>query len=416
MQSPRHAVPFVFVTVLLDMIGFGIVMPVLPDLIIEITGKPLASAAALNGYLLTVYALLQFLFAPLLGSLSDRYGRRPVLLVSLAAYAVNFLLAGLATTLAWLVIGRMLTGVAGATHATAHAVIADVTEPEKRAQNFGLLGMALGLGFIFGPGIGGLIGEFGPRAPFYAAAALALANCVYGYVAVPETLPLEQRRPLEAKRANPFGAVARISRFPALFGLAIVMLIHNLGHHVYPSIWAFFGQERFDWGSREVGLSLTLVGTMMALSQGLLIRLVMPRLGSARTAMLGFFAALLAYSGFAIVETVPVLAALILLSAVGNLLGPSVQSIMSNQVPQNEQGELQGVLASLGSLSAIVGPLLMTQLFAAFTDNTGLYLPGAPFVASALLTALALGLFVRHCWHEIVRGPTPSVVENQSAG
>ncbi|MEM1436513.1 MAG: TCR/Tet family MFS transporter [Pseudomonadota bacterium] len=406
MVHSRHAVPFVFVTVLIDMIGFGIVLPVLPGLIMEITGESLAQAAAYSGFLLTAYALLQFFFAPVLGSLSDRFGRRPVLLCSLFMYAVNYCLAGLAGSLLWLFAGRIMTGIAGATHATANALVADITPPEQRAQSFGLLGMAIGLGFIFGPALGGLLGELGPRAPFYAAAALALLNCIYGFFMLPETLPPEQRRAFDWRRANPFGALSRIAEFPGLMGLAIVMLFYNLGHHVYPSVWAYFGLERFGWGSSEVGLSLTAVGVMMAISQGGLIRVVVPRIGPARTALLAFFAAFAAYLGFAFVQTIPALAMLIMLSAIGNLLGPSVQSIMSNQVPQNEQGELQGVLASLSSVGAIIGPLLMTQLFARYSDTEGLYLPGAPFLAAACLTLGALLLFAYNCRTEIRTGVT----------
>lgn len=402
----RHAVPFVFITVLIDMIGFGIVLPVLPGLIMDITGYTLAQAAAWGGYLLTAYAVLQLLFAPILGALSDRFGRRPVLLLSLFAYSINYLLAGFAGSLAWLFVGRVMTGITGATHATANALVADITPPDQRAQNFGLIGMALGLGFVFGPAIGGFIGELGPRAPFFAASALAFLNCCYGYFMLPETLAPEARRPFEWRRANPLGAVSRIARFPALLGLAVVMLIYNLGHHVYPSLWAYFGVERFNWSSYEVGLSLTMVGLMMAISQGGLIRVVLPRIGAPRTALLAFIAAVFGYIGFAFVETIPMLVALMLLSAVGNLLGPSVQSIMSNQVPQNEQGELQGVLASISSLGAIIGPLFMTQMFARFTDAEGLYMPGAPFLAAALLTAIALLLFVHNCWAELRAGVT----------
>ncbi|MFK7913353.1 MAG: TCR/Tet family MFS transporter [Pseudomonadales bacterium] len=389
----KHAITFVFITVLLDMIGFGIIMPVLPSLIMDITGESLSSAAAYSGFLLTAYAALQFIFAPILGALSDRFGRRPVLLVSLAAYAINYLIAGFATTLLWLFIGRAMTGITGATHATANALIADITPPEQRAQNFGLLGMAFGIGFIIGPALGGLLGEIGPRAPFFAAAGLAALNVVYGALMLPETLPLEQRRPFDLRRANPLGAIARVASFPALLGLIVVMFIYNIGHHVYPSIWAFFTIEQFSWSSKQVGMSLACVGLLMAVVQGGLIRMVVPRIGAARAALLGFVGATVAYVLLAMAGSVVALGVALIISALSGFIGPAVQSIMSNKVPQNEQGELQGALASVSSVAAIVGPLALTQLFHRYTDAEGVYFAGAPFAAAAALTLVALLIF-----------------------
>ena len=407
----KHAITFVFITVLLDMIGFGIIIPVLPSLIMDITGESLSSAAPFNGYLLTAYAALQFLFAPVLGALSDRYGRRPVLLVSLAAYAVNYLIAGFATTLVWLFIGRIMTGITGATHATANALIADITPPEQRAQSFGLLGMAFGIGFVVGPALGGLLGEIGPRAPFFAAAGLAALNVVYGALVLPETLPVEQRRPFELRRANPFGAIARVASFPALLGLIVVMFIYNIGHHVYPSVWAFFTMEQFDWSSSHVGYSLACVGVLMAVVQGGLIRVVVPRIGAARVALLGFVGATVAYAGLAVAGSVMGLGVALFVSALAGFIGPAVQSIMSNQVAQNEQGELQGALASVSSVAAIVGPFALTQLFHQYTDTQGVYFPGAPFAAAAALTSLALLIFVYSSWR-MLRAGAPDTTES----
>lgn len=390
------------------MIGFGIVMPVLPSLIMEIADVSLSQAAAYSGYLLMAYAGLQFLFAPLLGALSDRYGRRPVLLVSLAAYAVNYLIAGLATTLLWLFIGRIMTGIAGATHATANALIADVTPPERRAQNFGLIGMAFGVGFIVGPALGGLLGEINLRLPFLAAAGLALVNVIYGALLLPETLPPEARRPLNWLRANPLGALLRLGTFPSLLVLVVVMFIYNIGHHVYPSIWPFFTLERFGWSNFEVGLSLACVGLVMAVVQGGVIRLVIPRLGLARTALVGFVGAALAYAGHAFAYSVPQVGFWLLISGFSGLIGPAVQGIMSNRVPQNEQGELQGVIASVGSIAAIIGPFSMTQLFARYTDSVGPYFAGAPFVVASALTVLALLLFMTKCRQELLQSPNPA--------
>ncbi|MEM1229795.1 MAG: TCR/Tet family MFS transporter [Pseudomonadota bacterium] len=403
----RHAIAFVFVTVLIDMIGFGIVMPVLPSLIMDITGESLSAAAAYSGFLLTAYAVLQFLFAPLIGGLSDRFGRRPVLLVSLAAYAVNYLIAGFATTLLWLLLGRIMTGLTSATHATANALIADVSPPETRAQNFGLIGMAFGVGFILGPALGGLLGEINLRLPFFAAAALAAINVVYGALMLPETLPRERRRAFDWRRANPLGALLRLASFPALAVLALASFVYNIGHHVYPSIWAFFTLERFAWSNFQVGLSLACVGIVMAVVQGGVIRLVIPRLGLARTALVGFVGSALAFTGHAFAYTVPLLGFWLLVSGFTGLIGPALQGIMSNQVPQNEQGELQGVLASLSSIGAIIGPLLMTQLFARYTDSDGLYFAGAPFLAATVLTLIAMVIFVWRMRREL-RNPAPA--------
>lgn len=399
----KHAITFVFITVLLDMIGFGIIMPVLPSLIMDITGESLSNAAAYSGFLLTAYAALQFVFAPVLGALSDRFGRRPVLLVSLAAYAVNYLIAGFATTLLWLFIGRVMTGITGATHATANALVADITPPEERAQNFGLLGMAFGIGFIIGPALGGLLGEIGPRAPFFAAAGLAALNVLYGYLVLPETLPADKRRAFRWSRANPFGAIARVASFPALLGLIVVMFIYNMGHHVYPSVWAFFTIERFNWSESDVGLSLAFVGLLMAVVQGGLIRVVVPRIGAARAALMGFVGATVAYVGFSLTNSVLGLGVALVISALSGFIGPAVQSIMSNQVAQNEQGELQGALASVSSIAAIIGPLMLTQLFSRYTDAEGIYFPGAPFAAAAALTALALLIFLYSSRRELRR-------------
>lgn len=394
MQS-KHSLFFIFTTVLIDMIGFGIIMPVMPVLMMEITGEELSGAADWGGWLMFVYALLQFVFAPILGNLSDRYGRRPVLLLSLFTYAINHLIMGFATALWLLFVGRILTGMSGATYSVANAVIADSSPPEKRAQNFGLLGMALGLGFIFGPVLGGMLGEIGPRAPFFAAAALATLNVIYGYFVLPETLPESERRPFDIARANPIGALLRIRQYPLFLGLALTILLYQIGHHAYPATWSFYTMEKFNWSEAEVGYSLGFVGLLMAIVQGGLIRWVIPRIGSVRAALLGFVAAAVAYFGIATASTGLVLYLWCIPSALAGLVMPAIQGLMSNEVPQNEQGELQGMVASLASVGAIIGPLFMTQLFGYYSAaQSQWYFPGAPFLAAAVLTLLAIGAFL----------------------
>jgi len=394
MSSKRHALTFVTITVFIDTVGFGVIMPVLPEFLTELTGGSLSESSAIAGYLVVFYASLQFLFAPIIGNLSDRYGRRSVLLVSLFFYGVNYLIAGLATTLWVVFIGRILTGITSATYATANALIADVSPPEERAQNFGLLGMAFGLGFIFGPTIGGLLGEWDLRAPFFAAAGLAFINTLYGFFVLRETLPQERRRAFDWRRANPVGMLSHVRKYPILLGLITAMFIYNIGHHVYPSNWNFYTIEKFSWSPFDVGLSMGLVGVLMAVVQGFLIRKVIPVWGAPRTAFVGLGCAAFAFIGIAFAPNSMTVYIWCVVSAFAGLAGPAVTSIMANQVPQNEQGELQGINASVGSIAAIIGPLLMTQSFAWFTaPQTPVYFPGIAFLLAGALTVLAIFIF-----------------------
>lgn len=390
-----HALTFVTITVFIDVVGFGIIMPVLPELLMELSGEGLSEASEWGGYLVASYALLQFLFAPVLGNLSDRYGRRPLLLISLVLYGINYLIAGFATAIWVLFIGRALTGIAGSTYSVANALIADVSPPEERAQNFGLLGMAFGLGFIFGPTIGGLLGAWDIRAPFFAAAALAFCNSAYGYFVLKETLPKDRRRPFDIKRANPVGALLQIRKYPILLGLLLTVFIYNIGHHVYPTNWNFYTMAKFDWTPLDVGLSMGLVGVLMAFVQGYLIRKVIPRFGAPRTALFGFFAATIAYVGIAFAPNSLTVYVWCVVSGLAGFVMPAVQSIMSNSVPQDEQGELQGIIGSMSSVGAIIGPLVMTQSFAFFTASTApVQFPGAAFLIAGILSLLAVAIFL----------------------
>ena len=394
MDNKRHTLVFVTMTVFLDTVGFGIIMPVLPQFLMSLSEITLAEASAIAGYLVVSYALLQFVFAPIIGNLSDRFGRRKVLLVSLAAFSINYLIAGLAATIWVLFIGRVLTGITSATHATANALIADVSPPEERAQNFGLMGVAFGLGFMVGPALGGIVGAIDIRLPFFLAAGLAAMNTLYGFFVLKETLPEDRRRPFDWKRANPVGMLLQVRKYPILIGLVAVMFIYNIGHHVYPSNWNFYTIEKFDWTPFEIGLSMGLVGIMAIFVQGYLIRKVIPLWGAPTTAFIGFIVQAVAYLGIAFAGSSLALYVWCVASGFAGLVGPAVSGIMSNQVPQNEQGELQGINASMGSIAAIIGPLLMTQSFTYFTGpESPIYLPGIAFIIAGSLAILSLILF-----------------------
>lgn len=409
MNAKKHALTFVTITVFIDTVGFGVIMPVLPQFLVELSGSTLSEASVLAGYLVACYAGLQFFFAPLIGNLSDRYGRRPVLLVSLFAFGVNYLIAGFATVLWVLFLGRILTGITSATYATANALIADVSPPDERAQNFGLMGMAFGLGFIVGPSLGGFLGEWHTRAPFFAAAGLAFINTLYGLFALKETLVKQHRRPFDFKRANPFTMLLHIRRYPLLLGLIAVMFIYNIGHHVYPSNWNFYTIEKFAWTPFDVGLSMGLVGLLMAIIQGGLIRVVIPKWGAPRTAVVGMLAAISAYIGIAFAPSSMAVYLWCFVSAFAGLMGPAVAGIMSNQVPQNEQGELQGINASVSSIGAIIGPLIMTQSFTWFTQPTApVYFPGIAFFVAGSLSVIALALFISNMRMISPPGPAQS--------
>ncbi len=386
-----HAKYFVFFTVLLDAMGIGIIVPVTPDLIRELSDLPLSQAALWGGYLSFVYALMQFVFGSTIGNLSDRFGRRPVLLVSLAALAADYVIMGFAPTLWLLFVGRFIAGIAGATYSTANAFIADVTPPDKRAQNFGLIGAGFGLGFVLGPLIGGLVGELGTRAPFFAAAGLAMLNFLYGLVVLPESLARENRRRFSWARANPLGFARQISKFPTVAWFFAAMVLFNLAHFVYPSVWSFYTKEAFAWSSAEVGLSLAAVGVGFAVVQGWLIRFILPKLGEVRTTVLGFVVSIAGLLLLAFATQGWMVYALMPLTALGAIITPAITALMSNRIADDAQGELQGALSSLAGITLIVSPVVMTQLFGYFSGPaTPYYFPGAPFLAAGLIMALAL--------------------------
>jgi MFS transporter, DHA1 family, tetracycline resistance protein len=392
----RQSIFVVLVTALIDSIGFGIILPVLPGLLMEVTGEGMASAARHGGWLLFAYAAVQFCLAPVVGNLSDRFGRRPVLLFSLLVLGIDYLVMWWAPTFAWLLLGRLIAGAAASTYSTCNAFIADISPPEVRAQNFGLMGAAFGLGFIIGPVIGGLLGEFGPRVPFLAAAGLCFANLLYGVLVLPESLPKEQRRPFQWRRANPTGTLAALRRYPMVFGLVGAYFLFLLGHHVLPTTWSYFTMEKFDWSPREVGYSLGFVGVLMVFTQAVLLRVLLPKMGARRAGTAGFLCTILAFFGYAMATDGWMIYLFLCVGALQGFATPAMQGIMSTNVPGNEQGELQGGLASMSSLTAILSPPFMTQIFAYFTgSNAPVYFPGAPFLVAALLTVVALIAFLR---------------------
>jgi MFS transporter, DHA1 family, tetracycline resistance protein len=369
---------------------------VLPQLLMDVTGEGLSAAARYGGWLLFAYALMQFWLAPLIGGLSDRFGRRPVLLFSLLVLGIDYLIMWWAPTFAWLLLGRLIAGAAASTYSTCNAFVADISPPEQRAQNFGLMGAAFGAGFVIGPVIGGLLGEFGPRAPFLAAAALSFANLIYGALVLPETLPAERRRAFDWRRANPTGTLGALRRYPVVIGLVGAYFLFQLGHHVLPATWSFFTMERFDWSPRQIGYSLGVVGVLMILVQAFLLRAALPRFGARRAGTIGFVFSIVSFTGYAAATEAWMIYAFLAVGALQGFAGPAMQGIMSSNVPANEQGELQGGLASMASLTAIVGPPLMTEIFAYFTGSSApLYFPGAPYVVAALVTLVALAAFQR---------------------
>lgn len=395
-MSHRFTITFVFVTLLIDSIGFGIILPVMPQLIMSVTSEDLAAAAQYGGWLMMVYALMQFFCSPVMGNISDRFGRRPVLLLSLLLLGVDYLVMAWAPTLFWLFAGRMIAGIAASTYSTCYAVIADSTPPEKRAQTFGLVGAAFGLGFIIGPVIGGLLGEYGARVPFYAASALAFANLVFGFFVMPETLSDDHRRPFELKRANPLGTLLALRKYPMVIGMISAMFLFMMGHHVLPSTWTYFTIEKFQWSESQIGYSFAFVGALMVFTQAVLLRKVLPVIGQHKAAIAGFVFCIISFVGYAFASSGYMLYVFMIPGALQGFVMPSVNAIMSSHIPANSQGELQGGMASMNSVTAILGPPLMTATFAFFTAEAApVYFPGAAFALGAVLTVLSLVVFVR---------------------
>jgi len=395
-QTPNKlAMTFVLATVALDSIGIGLIFPVMPDLMTEVTGGTLGEAALWGGVLTASFAVMQFLFGPIVGNLSDRFGRRPVFLVSLAVMAVDYVVMALAHTIWLLLAVRMVAGIAAATHSTAFAYVADISEPDDRAKRFGLVGAAFGLGFVAGPMIGGFLAVLDTRAPFWAAAALALANLVFGWFILPESLKPALRRPFKLARANPLASFAAIRKLPGLRILLLVSFIYAVTFNVWPALWSYYGKAAFGWDPLWIGISLAIFGICMAAAQATLVAPMIKRFGEKRTATFGMIAEVGTYSFFGFVSSGFWALVFTPLTALGGVTGPALQAMASRLTPETQQGELQGINTSLNALAMIVAPLVMTWIFEIFTAPTApIFLPGAPFLLSAVLMVVVVIIFV----------------------
>jgi len=390
-RSTKHAFAFVWVTVLLDMVGLGLIMPILPALLRQLTGADAAHASIYGGWLFFAYAAMQFFCAPVIGGLSDAFGRRPVLLLAVLGLGVDYAFTALSPTIVWLFVGRVIAGIFGASFTTANAYIADVTPPEERGKAFGMLGAAFGVGFVLGPAIGGLLGGFGPRVPFFVAAGLSLANFLYGLVFLPETHPKEKRQPLRLSQIHPFGAIVSIPGGKHVRTLVLALFVLFLGTAVYPSVWAFWGTARFDWSPRMIGLSLAAYGVGNALTQALLVGFLTKRWGDRKTAMVGLALTVACFVLTGLASRSWMVFAVIIVSSPCGVAVPALNAWMSKLAPDDAQGRLQGSIGAAESLSSIFGPILMTQVFGAFEHT----LSGAPFFVAAVLSVAALFIAIR---------------------
>ncbi|HEX2609117.1 MAG TPA: TCR/Tet family MFS transporter [Flavisolibacter sp.] len=396
---------FIFITLLIDVTGLGIIIPVFPELIGKLTGGNISQVSVWSGWLTVTYAILQFFCAPIIGNLSDKYGRRPVLLLSLLGFGIDYLFMAFAPTIGWLFLSRIIAGITGSSITTASAYIADVSTNENRAQNFGLLGAAFGLGFIIGPSAGGILAEYGLRVPFFVAAGVTLLNALYGYFVLPESLSKERRRAFNWARANPVGSLMHLKKYPAVLGLIGSLILVYIAAHALQSTWTFINLERFHWSKQKLGLSLGVVGAMTMIVQGGLIRYINPKLGNERSVYFGLGIYSIGMLSFAFATQSWMMFAFMVPYCLGGIAGPALQSILAGHVPPTEQGELQGALTSMVSLTSIFGPLVMTNLFAYFTKpGAPIHFSGAPFLLGSVLlmiSAILSFLVLRKVKHQV---------------
>ncbi|MEY2793683.1 MAG: hypothetical protein RJA76_1675 [Bacteroidota bacterium] len=395
-KTKNAAIGFIFITILIDVLGIGIIVPVMPTLIRSFTGGDLSTASRYSGLLMASYAIMQFFFSPILGGLSDKFGRRPVILASLFGFSVDYLVLANAPTIFWLFLGRLFAGITGASFTTAQAYIADISKPEDRAKNFGMVGAAFGLGFIIGPAIGGMLGHYGIRFPFYAAAVLTFVNAMYGYFVLPESLSSENRRAFDWKRANPWGSLKNLTKFPLIAGLVGSFFCLQLAGQAHPSTWSYFTMKVFNWTPAEVGYSLAFVGLIVAIVQGGLSRVLTPRLGEKNAVNIGLLLYGFGFVLFAYASQSWMMYAFMIPFGLGGIAGPSLQSLITQQVGANEQGELQGGLTSLQSITTIFGPLFASNLFAFFTSESApIQFPGAAFLMAGILVFIGWGIAMK---------------------
>ncbi|HCX57803.1 MULTISPECIES: TCR/Tet family MFS transporter [Sphingobacterium] len=388
--AKKAAVGFIFITLLIDITAWGIILPVVPKLVGELIHGDITEAATYGGWLGFAYAFTQFICAPMVGNLSDRYGRSPILLISLLGFGLDYLLLALAPSIGWLFVGRILAGITGASISTASSYIADVSTDETRTMNFGLIGAAFGLGFIIGPVLGGLLGHYGARIPFYVASVLCLLNFIYGYFILPESLDETKRRPFEWRRANPIGSLKLLAKYPKISSLVIALILVYIGLHAVQSNWHFFTMYKFDWSERIVGMSLGVLGLLLGLVQGVLIRWTTPKLGEQKSIYYGLIFYALGLFLFSFAAEGWMMMLFLIPYSLGGICGPSLQSMISKSIPSNQQGELQGALTSLVSATSVVGPPMMTNLFYYFThDKAPFKFSGAPFLLASMLMMLS---------------------------
>ncbi|MBK9285249.1 MAG: TCR/Tet family MFS transporter [Sphingobacteriaceae bacterium] len=390
LNTSKASLGFIFATILIDCTGFGIIIPVIPKLVEKLSGADISEASTIGGLLMFLYAIMQFICSPVLGGLSDRYGRRPILLISLLGLGLDYFLLAFAPNISWLIIGRIIAGICGASFTTAGAYIADVSPPDKRSQNFGLIGAAFGIGFILGPLIGALFSKIDVRAPFMAAGVLSLLNFLYGLFFVPESLSKENRRKFDIKRANPLGTFVNLKRYPEIILLVLGLLILLIAGKTIETIWGYYTIKKFDWSEAEIGYSLAFVGVLISIVQGGLIRWAIPKFGQVKSIFIGLIFYTIGLIVFSFANSSWILYVALVPYCLGGLTGPSLQGIISNRVPANEQGEIQGVFTALMSIAAIISPLIMTNLFYFFSNNQApIYFPGASFLLSSILCIIA---------------------------
>ncbi len=386
---------FILIMVAFDFLAFGIIAPVLPDLIRQFEGGDFARASSITGYFGFAWATMQFLFSPLLGAWSDRFGRRPVILISCFGLSIDYVFMALAPSLRWLLVGRIISGITTSNVSTAFAYVTDVTKPAERARPFGLISAAFGLGFVIGPAVGGWLGNMNLRFPFWAAAALSLGNALYGYFVLPESLPPERRAKSAWQMANPLGSLRLLSSNAELAGLAVVTTLYYLAHNSLPSMWALYTEYRYAWSRRDVGLSLAVVGVFAALVSGALVGPFVKRFGERRSLLSGLLFGTLGFAGFALAARGWVILAVIPFIALWGIAAPAMQSLMARHVDPSSQGKLQGAINSLRAITGMAGPVLFTQVFAvAISSHSGLHLPGAPYYVAALLLGASLLLAI----------------------
>lgn len=390
--AQRPGLGLIAFIVFIDMAGIGLIVPVMPKLVMQLSGAQVDRAAEIGGWLLFAYAIMQFVFSPIIGGLSDRFGRKPVLISTLAALGLDYALMAMAPTLAWLFVGRIISGVMGATWAAANSCVADVIEPEKRGSVYGLLGGAGAAGFVLGPALGGAFGLWGDRVPFWVASVLCLVGAAYGAYAFRETLPPEKRRSFSLKRANPFGTMQQMMKAPLVFGCLITIFFMQFAAQSNFAVWSYYGTLKFDWGPLTIGATVALFGMLLAIIQGLLVGKVIARFGAVKTAVWSLMFAIPSYLVIGFASSTAMAIVGLIIGSISGLTFPAMQSLMTGKVAEDAQGELQGAIGSVVSLTSIVGPPAMTGVFGAYADSTGLYFPGAPYMLAAALMTIAVAM------------------------